>query len=137
MTCAPVGVSQQSLQALQHVATAQESLSTGDLEIAQSNMEQALALAPRDPNVLTAFGIMLADVGNPEKAIVTLQQAVRIEPSTGFEKYMCEIKKTWVCDCVHRLPMPFLAGNHDHRIQVLRTTFRVHPRGGRSVFDRD
>lgn len=51
-------------------------------------MERALALAPRDPNVLTAFGSMLADVGNFDKAILTLRQAVRIEPESGFEKYM-------------------------------------------------
>eukprot|EP00892_Ulva_mutabilis_P010932 jgi/Ulvmu1/8210/UM041_0019.1 len=75
-------------KALQHVATAQESLSTGDVETAQSSMEQALALAPRDPSVLTAFGSMLADVGNPEKAVITLRQAVRMEPAAGFEKYM-------------------------------------------------
>lgn len=83
------------LQALQHVTTAQEALSTGDMEVAQSSMEQALAIAPRDPNVLTAFGSMLADVGNFEKAILTLRQAVRIEPDTGFEKYMCE-RRSWL-----------------------------------------
>lgn len=78
------------LQALQHVTTAQEALSTGNMDVAQSSMEEALAIAPRDPNVLTAFGSMLADVGNVEKAILTLRQAVRIEPDAGFEKYMCE-----------------------------------------------
>lgn len=78
-----------ALQALEHVATAQEFLSTGDVDNAQTHMEQALHLAPRDPNVLTAFGSMLADVGNPERAIFTLRQAVRIQPSAGFEKYMC------------------------------------------------
>ena len=71
------------------VAQAQEALTVGKVDQAQKFMHEALTLAPRDADVLTAFGGMLADIGNSEKALLTLQQAVRIAPDTGFEKYMC------------------------------------------------
>jgi hypothetical protein len=45
---------------------------------------------PLSLQVLTSFGGMLADVGNPEKAILTLRKAVRIAPNTGFAKFMCD-----------------------------------------------
>lgn len=77
---------------MEFVAQAQEALTVGKVEEAQNFMHEALTLAPRDADVLTAFGGMLADIGNSEKALLTLQQAVRIAPDTGFEKYMCATK---------------------------------------------
>jgi Tfp pilus assembly protein PilF len=74
---------------MEYVAQAQEAQSVGNIEDAQRFMHEALTLAPRDADVLTAFGGMLADVGNYDKALLTLWQAVRIAPDHGFEKYMC------------------------------------------------
>lgn len=70
------------------VSQAQQAQSVGNIEEARKFMHEALTLAPRDADVLTAFGGMLADVGNYEKAQFTLRQAVRIAPDQGFEKYM-------------------------------------------------
>lgn len=71
------------------VVQAEELLLAGDVQQAQALMFDALSMAPRDAQVLTAFGSMLAEIGNIEKAVLTLQKAVRIEPSTGYEKFMC------------------------------------------------
>jgi tetratricopeptide (TPR) repeat protein len=75
------------------VVKAQEELHLGRIDEAQTYMHEALSIAPRDPNVLTAFGSMLADVGNVEKSLLTLKQAVRLEPDSGFEKYMCACRR--------------------------------------------
>jgi Flp pilus assembly protein TadD len=61
----------------------------GDIQQATEIMSKALAIAPRDPAILTAFGSMLAEVGNVDKAVVTLRKAIRLEPDSGYEKYMC------------------------------------------------
>ena len=81
---------------MQLVLQAEEVFAVGDLQQAQEIMGQALSAAPNHPGVLTAFGSMLAEAGNTEKAIITLHKAIHLEPNTGFEKYMYAI-----IFCVH------------------------------------
>lgn len=76
-------------EALQHVQQAEDAMQGGDIAGAEKHMARALKVAPNSAAVLTAFGAMLADAGNSEKALVTLRKAVRLEPRTGHEKYMC------------------------------------------------
>ena len=81
------------------VHRAEEVLQVGDIKQATALMTRALALAPRDASVLTAFGSMLAEVGNEQKAVLTLRKAAQIEPDTGYEKYMCASMICMVCIC--------------------------------------
>jgi Flp pilus assembly protein TadD len=71
------------------VLRAEEVFAVGDIPKAQNLMAQALQAAPNHPDVLTAFGSMLAEAGNVEKAILTLSKAIHLQPHTGFEKFMC------------------------------------------------
>ena len=71
------------------VTDAEAALEAGNVPKATELMGAALAAAPRDATVLTAFGSMLAEVGNTEKAVLTLKKAARLAPDSGYEKFMC------------------------------------------------
>jgi Flp pilus assembly protein TadD len=73
------------------VAEAEIALHSGQVETATKLMHQVLTAAPRDPAVLTAFGAMLVEVGNIEKAIMALRKAAKLEPDNGYEKFMCAL----------------------------------------------
>lgn len=74
------------------VLQAEEVFAVGDIPKAQALMGRALQAAPSDPDVLTAFGSMLAEAGNTEKAILTLNKAIHLQPTSGFEKFMCAFR---------------------------------------------
>lgn len=79
---------------MQLVQRAEDALHGKDVASAEKCMALALQTAPDDAAVLTAFGSMLADVQNEEKAVLTLRKAVRLEPDAGHEKYMCALKRS-------------------------------------------
>jgi Flp pilus assembly protein TadD len=85
------------------VAKAEIALHSGEIKTATELMHEALTAAPRDPSVLTAFGSMLAEVGNTEKAILTLKKAARLAPDDGYEKFMCGTPPCTYCGIVKRM----------------------------------
>lgn len=71
-----------------------EALAKGDLRAAQAVLGNALALAPRQPDVLRLYGLLLARVGNFPAAIANLEAALRVAPddAMGYWQYaqVCE-----------------------------------------------
>lgn len=76
------------------IQRAGDSLSLGDLSMAQSTLGQALALAPGQPDILRMYGLLLARVGNLKAAITNFEAALRAAPedAMGYWQYaqVCE-----------------------------------------------
>lgn len=64
----------------QLIQRAGDALAANDTRTAQQTLEQALAVAPGQPDVLRLYGLLLASVGNHDAAIANFEAALRGAP---------------------------------------------------------
>lgn len=62
------------------IQRAGDALAANDLPVAQQTLKQALAMAPGQPDVLRLYGLLLAQVGNHDAAIVNFEAALKGAP---------------------------------------------------------
>lgn len=67
---------------------AQEAIGRDDFEAALSLLERAVEMDPSDCEINDAYGCLLAEHGQAEKAAEVLRRSVTISPGVGHEKYL-------------------------------------------------
>ena len=76
-----------------HKASAEELFERGQLALQYDNFDvavdcfrRATAAAPRDADMASAFGALLADLGMNSEAASVLKKAILLSPTAGHEK---------------------------------------------------
>ncbi|GFH22265.1 uncharacterized protein HaLaN_19706, partial [Haematococcus lacustris] len=78
---------QPQVSAAQLFQQAQVALRFDDFDSAKDALRKATALEPQNASIIDAYASLLAELGD-DSAKAALEQAIRIAPSSGHEKYM-------------------------------------------------
>ena len=70
------------------VESGNEHLAFERIDEGLADLKRACALAPDNPVAADAYGMALAEFGDPDDAIGTLKRAAQLRPNEGFEKFM-------------------------------------------------
>lgn len=76
--------------AIVHLVLARVQTFRRDFEGGEANLERALALNPNDPHLLAQLGLLLSNLGDPERALNAARKARRLNPGHPLWYHLCE-----------------------------------------------